>query len=240
MNRKSFQRLLVIVPIVALVVLVTQSIQSTQGATTLSRKSSAVAASTTPTSAAELPTSTTTDVTSSTQLPTSPTPHSVTYPDPYRPGYSTLQQLVDDSSFVVTGTLVAPLVSGGATGIPSGSYVINVDRSFGPVIPRTILLVSPAEVAQFNLNTNSRYLFFYTIDPIDSTSCITGGQRGVFSYDPGSSGVARTSTNSNSNIPKTSPIDAFVSQVNAAEAANMTRPITNPPPACSASATGLN
>jgi hypothetical protein len=160
----------------------------------------------------------------------------VQWPNPYDPGYNSIGQLVQDSTFVVLGTL------GAAIPQPDGSQVdpINVQTSYGYTDPRVELGISSAEFDAANLSVGGTYIFFYASDPVDNIDCIAGGVRGVMAYDASTDTVTRLDQNANSQIPQSQTLEQFIVEVQAAQQAISSQPETNLPPMCSASATGLN
>ena len=163
----------------------------------------------------------------------------VTYPSPYSPGYTTISQLVKDSTFIVMGTLGEPVTEPAQDGGTVEIYPINVERDFGTYPPRMAIGISSAEFNAGGLNADGTYIFFWASDPVDNTFCVVGGARGMFSYDSSTDTVARGSDDSASQIAQTQTLEQFTSSVVAAETQLQSQPPTNPPPVCSASATGI-
>ena len=167
-------------------------------------------------------------------------PHTVTYPDPYNPGYSTISQLVKDSTFILVGTLGQPQTATGSSGATVTVYPIAVDQDLGTYAPRMAVGLSSAEVKAGNLSTSETYIFFWASDPVDNSFCVVGGVRGMFSYDPTSDSVTRISQNPSSEIPQAQSMTQFTDAVVSAETQFRSEPITNAPPACAQSATGIS
>jgi hypothetical protein len=160
------------------------------------------------------------------------------YPTPYAPSYSTIYGLVQDSTFVVLGTLQP----GGAGKNQNGELVtvcpIAIQQDFGTTPPIS-LNVSQAEVTAANLAVGSTYAFFWGADPIDKTACIVGGVRGVMSYDTRTSTLTRLDDAKGSEIPRTQSLKQFSSSIRAAYSRIGHQPNRNQPPICSSSATRL-
>jgi hypothetical protein len=168
-----------------------------------------------------------------------PVPQTVTYPNPYNPGYTTIAQLVKDSTFIVMGTVGDPVTGPTQGGGTVEVYPINVERSFGTYPPRMAIGLSSAEFKAGSLAVGGTYLFFWASDPVDNTFCVVGGVRGMFAYDSASDTVTTVADNSASQIPQSQTLEQFNSAVLAAETQLQSQPLTNPPPTCSASATGI-
>jgi hypothetical protein len=166
-------------------------------------------------------------------------PQTVTYPNPYNPGYSTIAQLVRDSTFIVMGTLGDPETATGQGGDTVTLYPIVVQQDFGTYSPRMAIGISAAELKAGNLDPNGTYIFFWASDPVDNTFCVVGGARGMFVYDSGSGTVTRVADSASSQVPPSQSLDQFSGAVVAAETQDRSQPISNPPPTCSTSATGI-
>jgi hypothetical protein len=191
-------------------------------------------------------TSTSSLVSPSTTLPPAPTstpstpitaPPSVTYPteivhwpNPYHPSYDTVASLVDDSAVVALATLASP------SGSTYELQLKNVFSTFWPPIP---IYVSVDLVDAAHLRPSGTYVFFWASDTADNRTCIVGGLRGVMAYDAASRTVTRLDTDAGSEIPRSQSLAALESSVQAAVTAKSNQPITNLPPACALSATGL-
>lgn len=154
-----------------------------------------------------------------------------TYPNPYQPSYDTIGQLFKDSTFVVLAT-VQPLESS------LGGYPISVQESLVGSGPRTNIGITTQEFTAAKLSVGSTYVFFYAIDTSDNAACIVGGPRGVFSYSPSPQAITRIGASPTSQIAATQSLAQMQSQLAAAQSA-LSGAITNPPPACEPSATGL-
>jgi hypothetical protein len=161
-----------------------------------------------------------------------------TYPNPYDPGYSTIDQLVWDSTFIVLGTLGPPGVGADQSGSSVTVYPILVKQSLGTVPPIS-LNVSQAEVTAAHLGVGDAYVFFWGADPTDKTACIVGGVRGVMAYASSTDTVSRLDDSTGSQIPKSQTLQQLVSAVTAAQDLFRSKPIRNQPPNCSPSATGI-
>jgi hypothetical protein len=171
----------------------------------------------------------------------------VTYPNPYDPGYNTIAQLVDDSDAIVVGTLGSTSTAPGQDGAQTAYYQINIQKTVNDVsTPRISLYVSQNLVNAARLSSSGTYIFFWAGPADDGTSdgggrCITGGTRGVMAYNQSADTVTRLDNNSDSQIPRTQTLEQLKGSIRAAFNALETRPIVaNPPPACTLSATGLS
>jgi hypothetical protein len=196
-----------------------------------------------PTTTSTDPTTTSTDptTTSTTDLATtSPVVQTTTYPDPYDPGYSTISELVKDTTFIVVGTLQDPVTAPSANGGTVAIYPIDVQQDVGTYAPRMAIGVSSAEFNAGNLSVNGTYIFFWASDSVDQTQCIVGGARGMFACDAAADTVARLDDNSQSQIPQTQSLEQFSEAVAAAQAQYQAQPLTNLPPMCTPSATGID
>ena len=85
-----------------------------------------------------------------------------TYPNPYDPGYTTIDQLVEDSVYVALGTLEAPQSGADSSGNEVTAYPVSVQQSFTytPGIPPS---VDQAEVTAANLAVGNTYIFFWEL-----------------------------------------------------------------------------
>ena len=160
------------------------------------------------------------------------------YPNPYDPGYSTIDQLVRDSTFIVLGTLVPAGVGKDESSSSATVYPISVQQSLGTVPPIS-LNVSQAEVTAAHLGVGEAYVFFWGADPTDKTACIVGGVRGVMAYDAVTDTVTRLDDSTTSQIPKSQTLEQLNSSVYAAQDRFGNQPIQNQPPICAPSATGI-
>jgi hypothetical protein len=158
------------------------------------------------------------------------------YPNPYDPGYSTIDQLVPDSTFIVMGTLEAASPGVDMNGNIRMSYPISVQYSF-EAIPRNTLTVLQSEVTAANLTVGSTYIFFWAAGT--NTVCIVGGVRGVMAYDAATNTVTRLDNSSSSQIPQSQSLDQFANAVKNAIPIGVQPMSTDAPPVCSPSATGL-
>lgn len=172
--------------------------------------------------------------------PVSQTTINVTYPSPYNPGYTSMDQLVADSTFIVLGTLGPPTTEPGASGSTITYYPINLQQSFSEVAPRNTLTVGSAEFSAANLSVGGTYVFFWANDQVDKTVCIVGGVRGVMAYNSATDTVTRLDNSANSQIPKSQTLEQFESSVQNALNLLRTQPVQNSSPMCSPSATGLS
>lgn len=191
------------------------------------------------------------------RTPTSPvtepslvTPPTITnvYPSPYDPGYTTIEQLVNDSTFIVRGSLEAgsPIVD--ANGTTVMAYPISVQESF-KVNPPVTLSVLQNEVTAAKLSVGSTYIFFWaasdnttgseTTAVQDTKICIVGGVRGVMAYDAATDTVTRLDHSSNSQIPQSQTLEQFAAAVENAIPIGAQPISTTAPPVCAPSATGL-
>jgi hypothetical protein len=157
---------------------------------------------------------------------------------PYDPGYSTIDQLVQDSTFIVLGTLLPATHGVDQTEKTVVIYPIRPQRDFDSVPPIT-LTITPAEVTAARLRVGETYVFFWAADPAEKTACLVGGVRGVMSYNKPTDTVTRLDTSRESQIPLTQSLEQFSSSVNAAQDLFSHEPIRNQPPVCSPAATGL-
>jgi hypothetical protein len=99
----------------------------------------------------------------------------VKYPNPYRPSYSNLDALIDDSLWIVIAQVEPEQSTDGSV------YPLLVEQGLGGLEPRSGISVLPAEFNAAHLTVGATYLFFYGSDAVDNTNCIVGGVRGVFS-----------------------------------------------------------
>ena len=191
-------------------------------------------------SSSTLPTSPTSMPSTSVTGPPGVSPSTVinTYPNPYDPGYSTINQLVRDSTFIVLGTLGPAGVRKDQSGRSVTVYPISVQQSLGTV-PPTSLNVSQAEVTAAHLGVGDAYVFFWGADPTDKTACIVGGVRGVMAYDAATGTVTMLGNSTSSQIPKSQTLEQLNSSVYAAQELCRNQPIRNQPPICSPSATEI-
>lgn len=167
----------------------------------------------------------------------------------YRPPYDTVAELYADSEFVFIATVdhfVADDTIPGATFAP-----FDVDTAqflSSPATPPEIALGVPeGGPGDVPLVVGQRYLVFFAIDYSNdpkTTTCIVGGQRGLFDYDAATQTVTRTDDNGASEIPRTLSLAQMTAEVKAAAAAAPTDvgsasdPEKVPfPPVCARSAT---
>ncbi len=203
------------------------------GTITPSKLSASRAATPTPSTVPGTPTSPVTQppgVTPSTEVNT--------YPTPYSPGYTSIAQLVEDSTFIVLGTLQSGASLKDGNGDVVTAYPIDVQQSLGTV-PPVGLNVSQAEVMAAGLSVGNSYIFFWGADTADDAACIVGGVRGVMSYDPTSDTVTRLDKSTSSQVPQSQTLEQLESSVRSAQITFGQQPIRNQPPICSPSATGL-
>jgi hypothetical protein len=146
--------------------------------------------------------------------------------------YETIAALSDDSAFVVIGRLRAENAD-------LGGYPMEVVQSLGTTEPRIPIGVTTHEFTAANLSVGGTYVFFYGIDPIDKTTCIVGGVRGVFAFDPASQSVTRLDADANSEIPASQTLVQFERSLAAAERQAFSQPVGASKPVCAPSATGL-
>jgi hypothetical protein len=156
----------------------------------------------------------------------------VTYPTPYHPSYDTIASLVDDSDYIVIATV-------GSQGSTVGGYPLDVQNVLGFSAPHTLIGVTTAEFNAAHLTVGSTYVFFYGIDTVDNTDCIVGGIRGVFAYDPTTQTVMSLNQDVTSQITNTQTLAQLRNSINAEESLLSTEPISNGPPVCASTATGL-
>ncbi len=145
--------------------------------------------------------------------------------------------LVDDSDFIVLGTLKRP-----PSTAPGASYLIDIARIIGGGSPPINIFVSPAEVHAAKLITRKTYVFFWGAEgsPLKGGACIIGGRRGVMAYNAASQTVTRLDHNSQSTIPRTQTLRQLSAEVQQAAAATARAPIeVAQAPVCAPSATGL-
>jgi hypothetical protein len=163
----------------------------------------------------------------------------VHYPTPYDPGYITIDQLVQDSTFIVLGTLQPAGAGSDSSGNVVMAYPISWQQVFGTT-PPIGLNVSQAEVSAAHLSVGKEYVFFWSADLTNKTACIVGGVRGVFGYDSSTGAVTRLDDSTASEIPTSESLGQFSSAVAAARELLSSEPMRSPsPPVCSPSATGL-
>ena len=154
----------------------------------------------------------------------------VTYPNPYRPSYDTVASLVRDSIYIVIAT-----VGGGG----QGGEELQIQGQLGFNNPRTPIGVTTAEINAAHLISGDSYIFFYGADTVDKTVCIVGGVRGVFAYNPTTQIVTRIDQSIPSQIPNTQTLAQLETAINDEESIESAQPVSNGPPLCSSSATGL-
>src|ERR1022692_2187602 len=154
----------------------------------------------------------------------------VTYPNPYHPSYDTIASLVYDSDYIVIATLGA-----GA----QGGDELQVEAQLGFNDPRTLIGVTTAEINAAHLTSGDTYIFFYGVDTVDKLECVVGGVRGVFAYNPTTQIVTRIDQSTPSQIPNTQTLTQLETAINDEESIESAEPISNGPPLCSSSATGL-
>jgi hypothetical protein len=156
----------------------------------------------------------------------------VHYPNPYAPSYETLDSLFSDASSIVLATVEPRETS-------TQNYPLLVVQSF-LAQARTSMSISPQEFAAAVLRVGDTYVFFYAVDPVDSTDCVVGGVRGVFDYDPSTQIASRIGQSHSSEIPETQTLAQFGTALTAAQNDVSGQSIPNSPPICSPSATGLS
>jgi hypothetical protein len=156
---------------------------------------------------------------------------------PYDPGYTTIDQLVQDSTFIIAGTLEPAQVGKNYDGSLGTGYPITPEKVLG-TIPPIGLSITRAEVSAADLRVGNDYVFFWAADTAAHTVCIVGGVRGVMSYDPASGTVTRLDHSTNSQIPRTQSFEQLSNSVEAAEI-QRSRTFGNQPPVCAPAATGL-
>jgi hypothetical protein len=164
------------------------------------------------------------------------------YPHPYDPGYNTIGELVSDSATIVLGTLGPTSIAPGQDGTPTTYYQIQIQQVLNDEPqPPISLYVSANIVNAAKLSLTGTYIFFWA-GPDDPGRCIVGGVRGVMAYDPSTETVTRLDNNAASGIPRTQTLEQLRSSILAARnvIAGQRPVISNPPPACSISATGLS
>jgi hypothetical protein len=140
--------------------------------------------------------------------------------------------LWDDAAFIFMA-VVEPLDTA------PGGYELNVvqwfgqeDRGGGGVG------ITTQEFNAAQLKVGGTYVFFYAIDPGDQSTCIVGGTRGVFSYNPTAQTLTRIGASAASRVPSVQTLTQFESTLTALLDAEK-NVIHNLPPMCRASATGL-
>jgi len=169
----------------------------------------------------------------------------------YEPSYDTVAQLYADSGRLVFIATVDPFVSNdptpGATFAPFDLTTATFLSS--PATPPNIILGIPqGQPGDVPIVVGRTYLVFFGIDysvGTRPTTCVVGGQRGLFAYDAVTKTVTRTDGNAASRIPKTLTLAQMTAEVQSAEAATPTdigSPSDPekwpPPPICARSATG--
>ncbi len=162
----------------------------------------------------------------------------VQYPNPYDPGYTTIDQLVRDSTFIVLGSLRPAGAAKDQNGNIVTVYPIAIQRDFGSNPPIS-LNVSQAEVNAAHLTTGGDYIFFWGADTSEKTACIVGGVRGVMAYDSSTDTVTRIDQSTASQVPRSQSLQQFAASVQAAQSQLSSEPIANQPPICAPSATAL-
>ncbi|HEY7948059.1 MAG TPA: hypothetical protein VID75_10290 [Acidimicrobiales bacterium] len=154
----------------------------------------------------------------------------MTYPNPYHPSYDTVASLVRDSVYIVIATL-------GAGG--QGGDELQIQGVLGFNSPRTPIGVTTAEINAAHLMSGATYIFFYGADTVDNAVCIVGGVRGVFAYNSATEIVTRIDQGTPSQIPNTQTLTQMQTAIDDEENIESAEPISNGPPLCSSSATGL-
>jgi hypothetical protein len=172
----------------------------------------------------------------------------------YHPSYNTVAQLYGGSAGLVFIAKVGPFEANdptpGATFAPFDMATATYLAS--PYTPPDILIGIPqGRPGDVRLVVGATYLVFFAIDYSDdprTTTCIAGGQRGLFDYDPTTRTVTRTDHNTASLIPRTLTVAQITAQVRAAQTAaraadaDLGSPSDPekwpPPPVCALSATG--
>jgi hypothetical protein len=155
----------------------------------------------------------------------------VTYPNPYESNYDSVASLVHDATFIV-------IASVGTYNADTG-YPLDVQNVLGFNSPRIPLAISLQEFDAASLQAGSDYVFFYGTDSIDRSTCIVGGVRGVLAYDPSTQEVTTLPTAPTSQISSSQTVSQLQNEINAEEQSESTQPVSNGPPVCAASATGL-
>jgi hypothetical protein len=154
---------------------------------------------------------------------------------PYDPGYTNINQLVADATFIVTGRLKR--VSGiDQNGQPITIYPIAVQKVLGSD-PPIEMNVDQTEFNAAKLRTGADYVFFWGADSTGAT-CIVGGIRGVMAYDSSTDTVSRLDSNANSFIPRTQTFEQLQRSIESSPSYAQ-RSNTAHPPVCSSFATGL-
>ena len=164
------------------------------------------------------------------------------YPHPCHPGYNTVAELVSDSADIVVGTLGPTSTAQGQDGSQTTYYQIQIQQVLNDEPPPPISLYVSANVVEAaKLSPTGNYIFFWA-GPDDPGRCIVGGVRGVMAYDPSSEMVTRLDNNGTLHIPRTQTLAALRSSIQVALSVIAERRpvISNPPPACSLSATGIS
>jgi hypothetical protein len=215
------RRVLVVAAILSIVVLASCGSAPTAGSH-LTAKASAV----------------TTSTVAAPPVATTPTSGLPTSPDAYDPGYSTIDELVKDSTFIIAGTLEPEQSGKGQDGSIAESYPITTEKALGTV-PPIALSVTPAEVGAAQLRVGNLYVFFWAADSTAKTACIVGGVRGVMAYNATTDIVTGLDDSSTSQIPRAQSYEQLAGAVEAAEKVLNPQPTASRPPVCSPSATGL-
>lgn len=189
------------------------------------------------TSSSDVPTTSSSVVTTTTSttegIIVNPPTTIVTYPTPYAPSYDTVAALVDDSTYIVIATLQPEEEA-------IGGYPLDVQQTLGFNYPmRELLSITTTEFDAANLTVGDTYVFFHADDPVDGSTCIVGGVKGVFAYDPNSQTVTRLDQSTTSQIPMTQSLSDLQDSITAEENVEASEPDSNLPPVCSSSATGL-
>jgi len=194
-----------------------------------------VGASNSPSTTLSTSTSTSTTVTGASTPVTGPPGVSVpttivTYPTPYAPSYDTIDSLVDDSDYVVVASIGSAI---------AGGYPLSIQSVLSFTAPKTPLSITTGEFNAADLQVGGTYVFFYGIDTIDNSNCIVGGARGVLGYDPTTQTVTRLDQSVASQIPDSESFAQLQNAVAVEENNLSAEPISNGPPVCASSATGL-
>lgn len=168
----------------------------------------------------------------------------------YHPPYDTVAELYADSDELVFIATVDPFVANDPTpGATFAPFDLTTAQflSSPPTPPEISLGIPQGQPGDVPLEVGHRYLVFFAIDYSDEpgwTTCIVGGQRGLFDYDTATQSVTRTDDNAASQIPCTLSLALMTAEVKAAAAAAPTDvgsasdPEKEPPaPVCAPSAT---
>lgn len=156
-----------------------------------------------------------------------------TWTSPYQPSYDTIARLAQDSTFAFVGT-VGSLSSDGEY------YYLTIISPFHGDYRMSQIFVPKEYITVAHLTAGGIYVFFFA-NMADGETCIVGGPRGVFDYNPTTKIVTRIAAAPGSQVPLTETLSQLVSAVQASEPA--TAPVdpaqVPPPPVCDASATGV-